>query len=576
MNDWTHLDGDRGRYVRRGGSKKRSAESTPGYTPTTSTSHLPRPRPKLYEAAVNGHENQLVAIKTVEESGQDCLLREFQALSALSDVNYVPKVREFNYDRSLAFIALDYLGDEWVSLDKDIQKHKPFRERFVGEDGFHKLYKSLEKALSKIHHKGVVHGDLKSNHVFIRRKNEIALLENHDSDEYELDYNDIKIIDFGASYMIGETSKWHGGSIGFSNPYHWNPNHRDGLQFSELRAIDWYSMNAILFHAYTGECFPIASPAYRLFIGKNTQPDVDAYFKQLEKGILLKFGGADALVKIVHNLCDPKDLVNQEKLSGINFHITSSKFDFRLSAPIFAISVLVLGQMLRSGNTIWEAGLAFIIFTFAAILTGSISAARESKNNRRKSNDKFTWAANLIVFAGVVVVSGINIIYAPIIFPVIVSSALISIIAIVLSSPISPKSLSPITEALLILGVLGIISIPKYALEILPILAGIGFAHIITERMKERLFCYSYSIVLLISSWIISIPQNNLFWMETPSLGHLGPIPFLLLRMIIWCCLSELSSSITYEYKTTKHKNKLYAYWSLVFSLIILNHLLPV
>lgn len=548
MNDWSYLDGERGRYVRRGDAKQRSAESTPGYTPTTSTSHLPRPRPRLYEAALNGHVNQLVAIKTVEESGQDYLIREFHALSTLKDVSCVPSVMEFNYDRSLAFVALEYLGDDWVSLDKDIQTRKPFRERYVGDEDFQQLQKSLEVALSKIHRKGVAHGDLKSNHIFIKKR--FASLNAYPSNEYELDYSEIKIIDFGASYLMGETSKWHGGSIGFSNPYHWHPNHRDGLQFKELKTIDWYSVNAILFHSYTGECFPVASPAYRLFVDKGASPDINLYFNQLEKNVLSRFGGSEALVQIIHNLCFPKEIVFSEKKFMNDILAVSNGFDYKLTAPLICIFILLLGQLLRSPSYILPIGFVLVLFMFVIILFGKKDVNQSRASTYQKNNIKNLWVVNAIVFLGVVTINIINITFVPKLLPIIVLTSTISILVIVISLPLFRKPLSSVVEGLLLLGLLGSISIPVIAtIIIIPILMGLGFRYLPIGENRLRIFSYIYLLVTSIVSSFGQLAVNVSSGAEVFNTSIIGQMPYQLLMWLGWCLIAELVNFIVSYYK---------------------------
>ena len=567
MIDWPSLDGDLGRYVRRSGPLKRSSESTPGYTPTTSTNHLKRPHPILYEAAVNGHTEQVVAIKTVEESGQDTLLREFQALNILRGLKSVPQVREFNYDRSLAFIALEYLGDEWISLDKDIQNHKPFRERQDGQKRFEELKRSLEQALLKIHSKGVVHGDLKSNHIFIRKKKD-TISSSYNDKNYDLDYTDIKIIDFGASYMLGETSKWHGGSIGFSNPIHWNTDRRDGLQFSELRNIDWYSMYATLFHAYTGECFPIASPAYRLFI--STTGQVNEFFSMLERSFYSKFGGADSLHNVIHALCNPTNFTHPENSVPSSFPTNIRKFEYLPAIPVFSIVLLLLGQILRSTLSSWETALALLFLLSSFAFLSHYSVNMPSYGRRKDSSQLIKWIVNCIVFVGVTFLNARNSIFEPRLYPLITIITVSSIFIIVLSTPVMTKPLHPIIESMLLISLLAPITIPAKLLIFLPILVGVAFSFSSLSKEWLRATAYSYSIALMLVSSILMIPQEIHWLPKLFEWSSRGFLPFLIINGFIWVIQTGLAINIIQSYKTDRNVSRLLLLSSVMVLLIIL------
>lgn len=570
MNDWEFLDGDYGRYVRRGGPKKRSAESTPGYTPTTNSSHLPRPHPDLYEAAVNGHGNQLVALKTVGENDQDCLLREFQALNKLTGLDCVPKIREFNYDHGLAFIAFEFLGEEWVSLDKDIQTSGSFKERLHGDEQFFILRNSLEKAIVKLHGKGVVHGDLKSNHIFIKKKYE----QNLEDSESALDYSIVKIVDFGASYLIGETSKWRGGSIGFSNPYHWNHEHRDGLQFSELQAIDWYSTYAILFHVYTGECFPVASPAFRLFINPKIQPEVKEYYRQLETGLHAKLGGEEILVDIVSYLCNPSDFEYPGKLPNKPI-FANLKFNFQSGFPLLVIFFLFGGHIIQSRVTILESTAGAIIFSFFFILVGSNTLVSQGKANIRNLSTNTAWFVTALAVIGIFFINSLTLLSETHLFPLIFISTIFAIGVIVFSSPLLPKPIDPLVEGLLLFGILASINIPYSLLGILPIASGIIFSFKIVNRNLSRVCTYSFVSLVAVYSWAILEVQGARFYTFGLNIPHLADESLLLLNMLIWFTFGEISIRSTYHYRKNQEiknfiwRSVLLALAALIFQALI-------
>lgn len=547
MSDWKFLDGDHGRYVRRGGPKKRSAESTPGYTPTTNSSHLPRPHPDLFEAAVNGHEKQLVALKTVELNDQDCLLREFQALSKLSGLDCVPKVREFNYDQGQAFIALEYLGEEWVSLDKDIQSFGPFKDRLNGEEQFRLFRNSLENTISKFHNKGVVHGDLKSNHIFIKKKRNLKL----EDGESALDYSSIKIIDFGASYLYGETSKWRGGSIGFSNPYHWNHEHRDGLQFSELQAIDWYSLYAIFFHVYMGECFPVASPAFRLFINPRLQPDVNEYYKQLETSLHSKLGGEETLVDVIRCLCNPKDFEYPNRFKN-NSVFANLNLDFRPNFSIFMMFLLFIGQIAHASDTVLESMLGAILFLFFFIVFGSNSFILQNRENNKVAKNHMTWLLTIIVAIGVIFLNGLNLFSEANLFPLILISTFIALSVVIFSSPILPNPLDSKIAGLLLGGVLSPLSIPHTLLIVFSVGSGIIFGIKIVHRNLARVYTYAFIFFVAINSWAVLEVRGVHFFSFGSKVPFLVDESLFLLNTLIWCLLGELSIRATYQFKKNR------------------------
>lgn len=547
MRDWNFLDGDRGRYIRRGEARKKSAETTPGYTPTTSTSHLPRPRPSLYEAAVNGHSNQLVAVKIVEEGNQDCLLREYQALNELTSLSSVPRVREFNYDQSFAFIALEYLGNDWISLDKDIQRNGPFKERPNGGVEFTLIRMTLEAEIGKIHRRGVVHGDLKTNHVFIKK---VFQLHDTKADDYLLDYTEIKIIDFGASYLLGETSKWRGGSIGFSSPFHWNKEHREGLQFAELKAIDWYSANAILYHIYTGECFPVASPAFRLFIDRGEHKDVNEYYHQLEYSLHAKFGGEEILDDIIKTLCNPKDFVYPGKGPAKPIDLPLN-FDYRSGFPLFIIFALFVGQIIRSSQTAVESFLGGTVFLLLFVLIGNDTLGLKKFSRHRRYKDLDRRLITLVTIFGIIVMSGLNFIFDFALFPIVMASTVLSIIVTVIFSSLTTKRSEPIVEGLLLAGSMAPVSVAYGLLGVLPIMAGAILRFSVARNNLARILIYGYiSFILLFSrivSQIIEIPA-------TASLSHFvytEESPIFLFNILLYICSAELGFRAASRYQKT-------------------------
>ena len=124
---------------------------------------------KLYKNNNKFNENAFVLEKTV--------------LNTLKDCDLAPKLLDtFEVDFcncNLKFIIIEYL-ENYITLNKYMDSY-PHQ--------FKDLFFNLLNVLSKLHKKGVIHRDIKPNNIMVNKTT-----------------SDIKIIDFGLSYHVEETS----------------------------------------------------------------------------------------------------------------------------------------------------------------------------------------------------------------------------------------------------------------------------------------------------------------------------------------------------------------------------------
>ncbi len=286
-------------------------ESTPGHTPTTLAMRLSRTRPQVYKA-IEEPSNKRVAIKAVHHTERSLLENEWVALRKLNTLNFwlpwlkiAPSLREdlrfFKKKDGIDgiwFIACEWLDTDgnWEQLSKIVTEH-PLKDMPDAAVHMKKLRNTLVFYTHLMHLLGISHGDNKDEHIFVYKKDGSYFFDN------------IRIIDFGTCYLhSGED--WKGGSVGFSRPRFWNESYRSRLSIRELRGLDWYGLYATLYYAYTGECFPTASPAYSKLSGEleyhhlhELKPRVQAKWK----------GHADGTVQELideanEKLCSPDSL----------------------------------------------------------------------------------------------------------------------------------------------------------------------------------------------------------------------------------------------------------------------------
>lgn len=268
--------------------------STPRHTPTTLALRLSRTRPQVYKA-IEEPSNKRVAIKAVHHTERSLLENEWVALRKLNSLSFwfpwlkiAPSLREglrfFKKKDSIDgiwFIAYEWLDTDgnWEQLSKIIAEH-PLKDMPDAAVHMKKMRDTLVFYTHIMHLLGISHGDNKDEHIFIYKKDGSYFFDN------------IRIIDFGTCYLhSGED--WKGGSLGFSRPRFWNESYRSRLSMRELRGLDWYGVYATLYYAYTGECFPTASPAYSKLSGDlefqhldGLKPKVQAKWKGHVDGVV--------------------------------------------------------------------------------------------------------------------------------------------------------------------------------------------------------------------------------------------------------------------------------------------------
>jgi len=252
---------------------------TPHSTPVGTTTAYPQQEqqsPQVYRFH-NQHLNKPVIVKAMrKDQDYNNLLDEVAALERLSVWQWIgpiaPKVREhFRVDDSTntVFTVVNFLGSDdapfygWIKLSELLNQPTSIWNGHQAKlRDLHSLQIALYSTIRRMHMVGVVHGDLKDDHILIhwRKLN---------TGEKKYDFHNIRLIDFGFSYVRyglrkkrERTYTWKGGTPGFHNPIYWNKANRFGLSWQRLKALDYYSANATLFYALTGECFPASSATY--------------------------------------------------------------------------------------------------------------------------------------------------------------------------------------------------------------------------------------------------------------------------------------------------------------------------
>jgi hypothetical protein len=291
VNPDTPLQGRKNAYeVKRWINNPDDSTPTPGYTPTTLMPRLSESKPQIYEA-IDRVTRERVTIKAVHEADYTRLLNEVVALKRTRRLPLPigPRLIEGPlsvklHNTTIVCVVYEWLDDkQWFSLREYIHDHGVLQETELKM-----LRKSMQKMVRRLHGLGIIHGDLKDEHVMLHRNERSRAVE----------FNQIRLIDFGHSYISprrlerhnpGAYQAWMGGSIGFSNPYFWKHSNRFALSRKELESIDSYGVNTILFYAATKECFPAASPAYRL-ITDWRRNKVREHFRGLQRALLARWG----------------------------------------------------------------------------------------------------------------------------------------------------------------------------------------------------------------------------------------------------------------------------------------------
>ena len=189
-----------------------------------------------------------------------------------------------------------------------------------------------------------------------------------------LDFSEVRIIDFGTAYL-GSIENWKGASLGFSTPYFWDPIHRLALSRKELNGIDWYSAYTVLYYAFTGECFPTASPAYRLLADTHKKSKNKEYFTALNEALKARFGGIDlGAQKVLNTVIDALSYPDHFYYEG--YRLASFDWWNRPEIhPILSVAVLLgVGiSILLPWDVLVRIVLFIIFFVFMVLLNRDIS-----------------------------------------------------------------------------------------------------------------------------------------------------------------------------------------------------------
>lgn len=269
--------------------------SSPSIKPHTLSPRLRRERPSLYKGeTLNGKRS--VAIKAVGSTGRQSLMDEWRALNRLNIYHQLifsrpisPRVYEniSDLENSSSFFVFEWLdGEKWINLASIIRQNSPLIYWNDNCSITKRLSTALISSAKKMHRLKVCHGDLKDEHVFVHKRN----------DGY--DFSDIRIIDFGTSYLR-QLEDWKGGSIGFTPPNFWDPSRRVGLQRKRLELLDWYGVFAVLYYAYTGETFPTASPAFRELSENSLKNFSREFYDALNVELRKRWQGYDDCVSVL-------------------------------------------------------------------------------------------------------------------------------------------------------------------------------------------------------------------------------------------------------------------------------------
>jgi len=350
--------------------EERQYSSTPGYTPTTISPRLIRSRPQVYKAnAILRNKSlkgfKLVAIKVVELSNLDKLKIEYNALKKLSRSlkPIAPKIIDkisFLPEKKLAFFVYEWFDEEeWMTLAQILEQDMPLYKNDILHQNiaFQSLSKTLNSVIERTHKLGVIHGDLKPEHVLVRKKNK------------KLDFRDVRLIDFGLSYTK-HLSHWRGGTNGFSNPYYWNEYQQELYSWYDLKSVDFFGIRAMLYYVYTGEVYPATTPAFRYLSTPRKSNQMANLYKQLNESILSRFYSADPpkeFLDVLDRLGQPDEFFETKtNKSSINklFNFPSENYFL-----IFWLLSLFLMTLKSQDNVINAIGIILIgIATYIGII----------------------------------------------------------------------------------------------------------------------------------------------------------------------------------------------------------------
>lgn len=236
-------------------------------------------------------DNKLAVVKSSQHvTGRKLLENENKALARLQNWAWLPGRRvaprlyhslTYDTENNRWFIASEWLG---MKDNENIKKGAAWERLKTILDNRYRwetaeilqLQRALEKAVRIMHRRGVIHGDIKDEHVFVKVK---------DPQNPTYDFTTVRLVDFGLSYLE-TTSVWKGASLGFCHPHFWASKTR-GMSKNELQWLDLYAVDALLYLVLTDEHFPAAFPAYKDVLQPG--PDGDTYSRELEEHLNKRF-----------------------------------------------------------------------------------------------------------------------------------------------------------------------------------------------------------------------------------------------------------------------------------------------
>lgn len=395
--------------------KEIEGKDTPDYTPTGIYSRVRYMRPNIWKAtrvfsksnkpkpweSILSHSGKLVAIKSSSrDHGFFALKNEADALARLQRLAWWPPFRiapqlyeylTFDDQESKHwFIAYEWLqygkkGVKWESLSS-IMRNRKYKALETLE--LITLQRTLYKATNKMHSQKVYHGDIKDEHILVKK---------HSENQY--DFSKIRFIDFGLSYVNKKTAAWKGASLGFCNPYFWHSQNQS-LNQRSLKLLDWYGIDSVLYYALTGECFPIASPAYRGLIRSNDvfqnieDKLVTAHANRASNKVRKAF--ARWLIRRLSTNNPQKTLINNKFYRK---NITSISGETTLGFIGLLLGLSLLLQIFQVN--IWP-GVAITIFTLLVFrLWKSKKFTIIEIIKREEEEEEYKWLSNQILLASV-------------------------------------------------------------------------------------------------------------------------------------------------------------------------------
>ena len=519
------LHGRRGVYTIRAwinGPSRIPGQTTPGYTPTTLAPRLAKPRPQVYEAV--DRNGNAVAVKAIEALHHRQLRNEAQALQRISFFGFIgphllemPKV----HDQQIIYIVYEWLdASEWRTLRDEIEglHQVPICNRNNPPLELERLRRSLALRLEILHVLGIIHGDLKPEHVLLH------YTEDSQSNKH-VDFTQIRLIDFGLSYLKRNKEIWRGGSIGFSSPYFWEHPENKVLTRQELLSIDNFSTQALLYYAYTGEFFPVASPTYR-YLGNTNDRSIQVFYENLEKTLRQKHFSdhePEFFGQMVHLLCAAGKVESRNYLQEITSFV---QLLIVRGADWFVWLLLLLSAIFQSGFSLFS---KIGIGLFVSIINAYPLLQNGSKGKKHVrllliSLVNLLAASSITFYASGDPIRGLLKIIIPLAFLIVLGSVAVKA--------------NQVHRTAILLNVLGPLLLPLEILFVIPAITGFLF------DIRKKLWL---PIVVGIYSWIYSILIRKCLTGVCAGVPGLEIFSTLVVFLVAWLAIGLISSIILHE-----------------------------